>query len=426
MPVSVAKGTSTIFGSRSIVNASILVFVANLALNMGAFAFHAIASRQLGVDAFGALYALISLYGLAVLPAFIFAPVVTKYSAEFGALHDDEHIRGLIGLIVRAFVILSVVYIVAGVALSDPLAAFLHVPTWEVPIVGVMSAVTTLSTGMRAFGQGVHAYGTYAWSMISEGATKVLALVPFILVGLTIFGAASAFLSSTVVGAAVIVIPLMQRYRNVMPAAIVLDWRRIFATTSGAAAMTLTTTSMGFADVLIVKHFFLADQAGLYSVASLCGKLLLYLLIFIPAILIPQATHRHARGERTRKLLWAAVVFIAVVAALGIVVFHYGGLLLLHVLTGRAYDAALPLLTPYAAAMAVLAMTSSLGSYGISTHRLGFVVPLFATTVGTLAAIAIVHPTLSAVVSELLIGNVVMMLSVVVPLGIQGMREARA
>ena len=76
--------------------------------------FHAIASRRLGVDDYGALYALISLYGLGLLRFRVFAPVVTKYSAEFGALHDDGHVRGLIGFIIRAFVIVGAFYVVAG------------------------------------------------------------------------------------------------------------------------------------------------------------------------------------------------------------------------------------------------------------------------------------------------------------------------
>ena len=426
MPVSIAKRPSTLFGSRAIVNAGALVFAASMALNVGGFVFHAIASRRLGVDDYGALYALISLYGLAALPVSVFAPVVTKYSAEFGALHDDAHVRGLIGLIVRAFLVVGAVYVVAGYALAFPLAAFLHLAPWEIPIVGVMAAVAALSTTMRAIGQGVHAYGAYAWSMASEGTVKVLALGMFAFVGLTTFGATGAFLCGVVAGATFIAIPLFKKYRGVVPVDVLLDWRRIFATVGGAAVLTLTMTAMGFADVLIVKHYFPAGQAGLYSAASLCGRILLYFVGFVPAILIPQATHRHARGEQTRKILWGAVAFIVVVSILGVCAYRIGGALLLHVLTGQAFDAALPLLPTYAAAMAALALTNGLGAYGISTHRLAFVIPLLVATLATLATIALVHPTLLAVVSELMIGNFVMALTVVASLAIQGARERPA
>jgi O-antigen/teichoic acid export membrane protein len=426
MPVSVAKPTPTIFGSRAIVSASALVFAASMTLSVGGFLFHAIASRRLGVDAYGTFYALISLYTLVGFPVAVFAPVVTKYSAEFGALHDDAHVRGLIGLIVRIFVVVGAIYVVAGFVLAIPLARYLHIAPWAIPIVGVMAAAGILSATMRAIGQGVHAYRAYAWSLAGEGIVKVAALGLLAAIGLSTIGATSAFLVGIVAGAAIIAITLINKYRGIKPSAVLLDWRRIFATTTGAAVLTLTMAAMGFADVLVVKHAFSAEQAGLYSVASLCGKILLYFVGFVPAILIPQATHRHARGERTRKILLAAVLFIAIVAVVGVLAFHYGGLLVLHVLTGHAFDAALPLLPGYAAAMAALAMTNGLGSYGLSTHRLAFVVPLLLATIGTLITIGLVHPSLSAVVAELLIGNLVMVLAVAAPLAIQALRDARA
>jgi O-antigen/teichoic acid export membrane protein len=422
--VSVAKQTPALFGSRAIANASALVFAASMVLSVGGFVFHAIASRRLGVEDYGTLYALISLYGLAALPVAIFAPVVTKYSAEFGALHDDAHVRGLIGFIVRVFFVVGAIYLVAGFVLAQPFAAFLHIASWEVPIVGVMAALATLSTTMRAIGQGVHAYAAYAWSMASEGVVKVVCVGALALVGLTTLGAAGAFVCGIAAGAVFAAVPLFNRYRVIAPAPVLLDWKRIFATTTGAAVLTLTITAMGFADVLIVKHVFSATDAGLYSVASLSGKILLYFVGFTPAILIPQATHRHARGERTRGLLWSAVAFVAIVSIVGVLAFRYEGALLLHVLAGRAFDAALPLLSTYAAAMGALAMTSCLGSYGISTHRLGFVVPLLLATAATLAFIAFFHPTLQAVVSVLLIGNLVMASAVAISLAIQGARTA--
>lgn len=426
MPVSVVRRTPAAFESRAIVNASVLVFSASLALSIGGFLFHAIASRRLGVDDYGSLYALISLYTIVGLPVSVFAPVVTKYSAEFGALHDDAHLRGLIGFIIRVFAIVGAFYVVGGFALALPLAAYFHLAPWQIPIVGVMAAAGILSATMRSIGQGVHAYAAYAWSLAGEGLVKVVALGLFLLVGLTTFRASAAFLCGITAGACCIALPLLNRYRGIEPATVRLDWARIFATTAGAAVLTLTMAAMGFADVLIVKHVFSADQAGLYSVASLCGKILLYFVGFIPAILIPQATHRHARGEQTRKILWAAMAFIFVVAALGVMSFTFAGAFVLHVLTGNAFEAALPLLPTYAVAMGALAMTNSLGSYGISTHRLGFVVPLLLATIGTLAVIAFVHPTLAAVAWELAAGNIVMVLTVVASLGIQGLREIRA
>jgi len=65
-----------------------------MVLNVCGFVAHAVASRQLGVAAYGGLYALINAALIAALPVAFVAPVVAQLAAEFRALHDDGHLRG--------------------------------------------------------------------------------------------------------------------------------------------------------------------------------------------------------------------------------------------------------------------------------------------------------------------------------------------
>jgi hypothetical protein len=91
---------------------------------------------------------------------------------------------------------------------------------------------------------------------------------------------------------------------------------------------------------------------------------------------------------------------------------------------GHAFDAASPLLMPYASAMMLLAVTNLLTCYGVATHRLSFAIPLVAGTLGTLAMIGVVHPSLYAVVCELLLGNALICVLVAVALALQSVNES--
>lgn len=400
-----------------------LVFAASMGLNIGSFVFHAIASRKLGVADYGGFYALISLYFLAATPALLFGPVITKFSAEFRALHDDAHLRGLVQLIAIAFGIIGVVYIVVGIVFAAPLGGYLHVPSWAIPIVGFLVAMGLLSSALRAIGQGTHDFFNYAWSVTAEGVAKVVALLLLAIGTLTIARSVAGFLIGVIVGLGVMAFPLVRRYGRVHSASIRLDWHRIWATTGGAAAMTVTSALIGYADIVLVKHYFPAQEAGLYSAASLGGKILLYVVGFVPIVLLPHATDRFARGERTRDTIFSALGFIAIAGIVGVVAFRFFGLYLLHALVGHEFDAALPLLTGYGTAMAVMAATNALASYGIATHRLLFAAPLLAGAAITLAAIALYHPVLSVVVGEMVAGNLLMFVLVSVSIGFQGMRS---
>lgn len=413
------SGIDKRFGG-DLLSSGALVFASSMVLNVGGFIFHAVASRKLGVAEYGALYALISVYSLAAMPVLVFAPVIVRFAAEFRAIHDDGHVRGLVALIARWFGIIGVAYIVVSFAFNSQLAAFLHVERWGIPTVGVLAAVGLFSNAMRSLAQGTHDFKGFAVSTVAEGVAKVVAIVAFAAVGLTLLRGVLGFLIGLTIGALIMSVPLFVRYHRVAPLAVRLDWPRIWITVWGAASLAITTGLVGYADVVLVKHYFPPHAAGLYSAASLGGKILLYFVGFVPAVLIPHATDRFTRGERTRGTIWASLGFIAIAGVVGVIFYRFLGLHLLHALVGTAFDEALPLLVEYAAAMALLAATSALGSYGIATHRLGFAAPLVVGAFVTLAAIAAWHPNLQFVVSELVLGNVAMFAVVAAALSWQG------
>jgi len=389
-----------------------LVFLASLILNAGGFLFHSVASRWLGVDAYGTLYALIALYSLLTMPAQFIAPVIAKHAAELAALHQQTHLRALLRQIVLLFLGIALGIVALSLLLAHPLGGYLHLAPAAILLVGVMGAMSLPSVVLRAYAQGVHAFGLYACSMIAEGVGKVLALSLCFVVGRTAFGGVEAFLIGLLAGLLVITLPLLRRYPLLGVPVFRWDWRRTALTTSGTAASAFALVALGYADVLFVKHNFSAADAGLYAVASLGGKIVLYFVGFLPGVLLPYVAALQARGERSGRFLFASLLFIATCGLFGVVLYPIIGPLLLHALAGRHFDAALPLMLGYGIAMTFLAMTNALATYGIAKHRLGFAIPLILATCGTLAAIATMHPSLTVVIDELVVGNVGMALIV--------------
>jgi O-antigen/teichoic acid export membrane protein len=194
----------------------------------------------------------------------------------------------------------------------------------------------------------------------------------------------------------------------------------------GSAAITLAGALIGSADVILVKHYFDADQAGIYSAASLAGKVLLYFVGFVPTILLPQATERHVRGESTRHALTMCIGILLAISVVGLIAVKFFGIVLLHALVGHAFDSAQPLLLPYSIAMMFLAMSSVLGSYGIATHRVAFAAPLLVGVIGTLAAVVYAHASLEQVVRVVAAGNAITAIAVAGGLAWQGLRKPSA
>ena len=403
-----------------------LVFFAMMVLNIGGFVFHAVASRRLGVAEYGVLYTLISGCTIAAVPAAVAVPVIARFAAEFRVLHDERHVRRLILDIVRLFGGLAVLYVVLAIATMNPVGAFLHVPVWTVPLVALMGGGMLFSGVLRGVAQGTQNYGAFTVSCVTDGFSKVLALLVFMVLALGLLGGVLGFAAGIFGGAAAVGIALFKRYGTVGVCEIRYDWRRIALSGAGAAAITIAGALMGSVDVVLVKHFFDANQAGMYSAASLGGKVLLYFVGFVPTILLPQATERHVRGERTRYALAACVAILVGIGIAGVVALKFFGIVLLHALVGHAFDAAAGLLLPYSTAMVCLALAGMLGSYGIATHRIAFAMPLVLCVLGTLVSIALFHQTLSQVVTAVAVGNAVTACAVAATIGVQAALGARS
>ncbi|MBV8530965.1 MAG: oligosaccharide flippase family protein [Candidatus Eremiobacteraeota bacterium] len=398
---------------------SLLVFSAGMVLNLCGFIAHAVASRELGVTAYGGLYALINVALIAALPAAFIAPVVAQLAAEFRALHDDGHLRGLTESVADGFTKIGLLYLVVAAFAAIPFARFLHVPIWSLQFVGLLAGVSLYLSALRALAQGTQDFVGYSVSNSIEGVAKVCGIAALIATGLKLGGGIIGFFLGPLCALIYLAIRLRRRYAGATSHGIRYDWRRIVNAGAGAAAATMAVALMGSSDVVLVKHFFDAHSAGLYAAASLGGKMLLYLVGFIPTVLLPQAADRHARGARTREVLIGSLVMFAAVALCGLFVFRYFGVAVLHALVGREFDAAAPLLVTYGLAMVLLALTNALTYYGIATHRLAFTVPLAITTLGTLAAIVAMHATLTTVVEIMVAGNAVAAMAVAVSLGLQ-------
>jgi O-antigen/teichoic acid export membrane protein len=398
---------------------SLLVFAASMVLNICGFIAHAVASRELGVTVYGGLYALISAATICALPAAFVGPVVAQLAAEFRALHDDGHLRGLTEEVADGFARLGLLYMVIAAFAAIPFARFLHVPIWSAQFVGLLAGVSLYLSALRAVAQGTQDFMGYALSNSVEGIAKVCGITLLIAVGFKLGGGIVGFFLGPLSALFYLALRLRRRYSAVRAHDVRYDWRRIINAGAGAAAATIAVTLMGSADVVLVKHFFSEHQAGLYAAASLGGKMLLYLVGFIPTVLLPQAADRHARGAQTREVLTSSLLMFAAVALCGLFIFRYFGVDVLHALVGRAFDAAAPLLVAYGLAMVLLALTNALSYYGIATHRLAFTVPLLICTLGTLSAIAFIHPNLRTVVEILVVGNAVAALAVTASLSLQ-------
>jgi O-antigen/teichoic acid export membrane protein len=398
--------------STQVVRDGAIVFAASMVLNVGAVVFHAIVSRKLGVAAYGALYAIVSLVLLAGLPASIVNTVVAKFAAEFRALHDDAHVRALTLTVCKVFSAGLLIYVVGGVALAGAIGAFLHVSYGAVVLAALMAGALVLVFALRGIAQGTQDFRGLAEAFVMDGGLKATLGAVLATAKLGLAGGIFGFFAGTILSGVYTMWRVWRRYGRAPHADFRVDVSRVLATTAAASSLSASSAILSFGDVVMVKHFFTAHDAGVYAAASLAGKILLFMVGFAPMVLIPKAAYSHARRENALPALSGAMLMVFVLSGVGLLGFLVAGKAILHVLVGPQFVEAAPLLPTYGLAMALLGVTTVVASYAIALHRFAFSLPLVVLAVGEIVAIGFYHPTLFGVVTILVTGNALALVAV--------------
>jgi len=184
-----------------------------------------------------------------------------------------------------------------------------------------------------------------------------------------------------------------------------LDLRRSLIAAAGTGAGFLALTVMLFFDVILVRHYFDAQSAGLYSAVSLVGRAIYTGVGFVPMIAIPKIVSRRAGGVSARPvaLLGAGVAVAAAVGGIGLVTLVPERVV--GLVGGAAFRPAAPYLLPYAVAASALAAANVAVAVRVGFHRFGHVVPLMLIACGEIVAVVVRHARITDVLTTIVVGH---------------------
>lgn len=382
-----------------------IVFGSAMAVNVLNYAIHFILSRKLGVSEYGAFASLMSALAILSIPASFMTMIVVKFVAEFHAVEDRAKIRVLSQRVLLAGSAIAVLCVLLAIGLRNAVAEYLHLSDAG----SVVAAAFTLSFAlllptMRGVLQGTQDFIALAISNSTEGIAKIVFAVTFAFAG---WGVRGVFAGYALASALNLVYTLLavRTHWDERVTRLAIDTRRLLQTMGGVAVSTSAITVMGFVDVPLVKHFFSPTDAGLYSAISVCGKMLLFVVGFIPTLVLPKATERAANGRAPGSVLWQGLLMTAVLASVGLVAFYFVPQLIVKLTYGAAFLPAARYIFIYGVAMTFLAATNVIVTYKIGLHRYNFLLPVVAMAILEPAAIQFFHSSLPEVIRVLLVGN---------------------
>ena len=393
-------------GSLTLLAGSGLVGITNLVYNVAT-------ARLLGPTGFAHATAVYTMLMLMSAITLSFQVVCAKYVARSRSFEEKAAVFS--GLHQRAWI----AAIGLGLLLflwQRALAAYLNLPD---PILISLLAVGTafyIPLGVRrGYIQGIHAFGPLALNFMLEGLVRLGGVFLLIGAGLGVKGAVLASVLATVVSYFLALpIPAMNLVRFRRMSISFLEGLQAIVFFSGQ-------TVINNFDIVLVKHFFASDEAGLYAAVALVGRLVNMCAWSVVNTMFPVSASTGTDDREGGSVLFTSLSLVLVILS----VLTFGLWLIPNFLWKTLFGARFGLSHPdglagllilYAVTAGIYSLSSVIITYEMSRKiaNTGWVQMAFSAALAL--GIYAFHETLHQVILVQLVLMVVLLVVLVIPL----------
>ena len=381
------------------------------AVNILSFLLNAYAARALGPAEFGALGSLLAAYLIVSLPLSTLSLLFAKSVATFAAHQNTAGIASLLRIGLASLCLLGTMGLSVIALTRSQIATFLRISSsGPVILIGLAIACAPSLFAVRGALQGLQNFAHLSFNIGFEAAIRFLGVVFLVGVGLGLNGAIGAYGLAPLLALAIGLFSLRGFLTREGPLekfslqALSQNWLGFFVLFTCMAAMNQI-------DVVVVKHFFSPEEAGLYHAAASLGKTLLFIAGILNHTMFPKVTEAQARGVNSLPILKEYLAYVIGLCTLGIVTIWVAAPQLLWVTFGQSYVGAAPLLRLFGLAAGLMALVSVLVHYRAAANDMWPLRAIVLATAGESLALWFIHPALSAVVWTLVAVNMVTLLS---------------
>jgi O-antigen/teichoic acid export membrane protein len=341
----------------TMLNGSAIMLVAMMLVNIFNFAYNMVMARMLGPAAFGNINAAVTLLLLASCISLAFQLVCAKFVARN---HADSSkaavVHSLLGKAWMASLALGAVLFLA----QKPVATYLNVPSpWIIGLLAIGIAAYAPLGVKRGAMQGVCAFPRLGTNFVLEAGTRFFLGAGLVIAGYGVLGAVGAISASVIVACFIPRIPAQLRVKagTAEPPS--------YAEAVQAIVFFVGQVIINNIDILLVKHFFPSDPAGVYAAISQIGRLLYFAswfgvvnAMFPVAAASTEQKKAHGIGLPLLLVLGLSLIFIA-----GAALFPH---LIMGVIFGSRFIEIGWLLALYAAATALYSLSVVFIAYEMS------------------------------------------------------------
>jgi O-antigen/teichoic acid export membrane protein len=403
------KSAVLTIGSKTItIKTEQLFMLSVLIVNGGNYVYNLLLGRILGPAQFADAAILITLLLVLSFVGMTFQIVTAKYAVLF----QHTQLRLFINLVSKYALFIGILLGALIVLFNKHLQNIFHTETSEMfwifglglPIYFIMSINRGLYQGKDALEK---LSITYQFEMLSRLfiTLAILFLIPIIPTSIAIaMGIIVSFIfglmpfQKTIVKSVTVVSKKMAESKEI---------KLFFLLT---AFYELTQILINNSDIILVKHYFDNEQAGLYASLALIGRVVYFVAWMFVMLLLPKVVQLKKEGKQTKTLLLKYVGYIVILST-GIVLFTFlFPTFVVQIMFGQEYVTIAPLLWKYAFATSIFAIANIFAYYFLSLDQ--YIPVIISGLLGTtqIALIIFFHNSLDQVVHMQILAMVLLLM----------------
>lgn len=305
-----------------LVSGSTVIFIGTFVGNIFNFLFNFFMARNLTVFDYGTLATLASVILLFGLAADAFMPSVIHFTGIYFAKKEIHKARMLFWALNKAFFITGGIILVALFVFNESIGRFLNINSPSlIFITGFSIFFAFLCVLNRGMILAKLSFSYISFLNFFHSLLKFMAGVVFVLLGMRVQGAMLAFFLGFLSYYILTFIPLKFVFNNKIVKNVV-GIKEIFTYGAPSGLAMLGATLFITTDIMLVKHFYEAKEAGIYAGMSLLGRIIYFFSAPVASVLFPLVVQKQAHNERHSNLFYIAFAFV-LISSLGITIFYF-------------------------------------------------------------------------------------------------------
>ena len=365
------------------------------------YLFQVAVARNLSVDDFGIFNSLNSLVVILSSPFAIVSIIFSRSSAQL-SIKSISSVKTLIMSGLKVMAIVGTAAFFLGIIAMPLIKQFFHI-SLNLPILFMLiqwslSFVVPVIMGVL---QGLKRFKSFGFGSGSYSVTRLL--TGFLFVMVLGWGINGAILAEVLGSIAIITLgywflrDVMSTTQEHLGENLWKDMRSFFFPTALFTSISLLLVNI---DIIMVRHYC-PNEAGLYAIASILGKICLFIPSAFNYVLFPEAVLANESGKDGGRFLWIVLGLTLLFAGSTALIFCMWPSEIISLFFGIKYEQAAPILQYISLSMALMALTNVIATNSMAQSKFLFLWPLGGGMLMFLILIGLLHDS-SLIIAQLL------------------------